>query len=164
MTIFQFLPRCLVLLSCCLVAAAPALGQMVYKSVGADGKVSYGDRPPTEGQVVMSRSFTAAPSTVLPVSMVERLRKFRQSAGTPAPAVGGVVLYSAAWCGYCTKAKAYLDAKRIRYSEVDIDTEAGLASFSQAGGGKGVPLLVAGDKRIQGFSVASYDALFGKGP
>jgi len=70
-------------------------------------------------------------------------------------------LYSAAWCGYCKKARAYLADKGIAYREIDIDTPDGLAAFARAGGGgKGVPLLLAGGRRVQGFSLAAYDKLF----
>ncbi|MBI4998243.1 MAG: glutaredoxin family protein, partial [Rhodocyclales bacterium] len=66
------------------------------------------------------------------------------------------------WCGYCTQAKAWLASKRIAYREIDIDTPDGLASFAQAGGGKGVPLLVANGRRVQGYSPAAYDQLFSR--
>jgi hypothetical protein len=48
--------------------------------------------------------------------------------------------------------------RAIAYQEIDIDTPDGLASFAQAGGGRGVPLLLAWDKRIQGFSPAAVRA------
>ena len=70
------------------------------------------------------------------------------------------MLYSATWCGYCRKAKAYLAAKGVSYQEIDIDTPGGRAAFAQAGGGKGVPLLISkSGQRAQGFSPAGYDAL-----
>ncbi|MBS1189755.1 MAG: Glutaredoxin [Rhodocyclaceae bacterium] len=34
-------------------------------------------------------------------------------------------LYSASWCGYCRKAKAYLGERGIPYQEIDIDTPEG---------------------------------------
>jgi glutaredoxin len=69
-------------------------------------------------------------------------------------------LYSAAWCGFCKRAKAYLAGKGITYQDFDIDTKDGMTAFAQAGGGKGVPLLLARGQRVQGFSPAAYDALF----
>jgi hypothetical protein len=35
-----------------------------------------------------------------------------------------------------------------------------MAAFVSAGGGKGVPLLLADGRRVQGFTPAAYDALF----
>ena len=72
----------------------------------------------------------------------------------------GVVLYSASWCGFCKRAKAYLAANGISYQEFDVETKDGMAAFAQAGGGKGVPLLIADGQRVQGFTPAAYDAFF----
>jgi glutaredoxin len=84
----------------------------------------------------------------------------RPSTTTAVPVTTAVVLYSASWCGYCKAAKSYLGARGIAYREIDVDTESGQAAYAQAGGGNGIPLLVAGGQRVQGFSQAAYDALF----
>jgi glutaredoxin len=131
----------------------------MYKSVTADGRVVYSDHPPADGKVLKTLTPDNTPSSALPVSAVEQLRRLRALRPITS-ATGGVVLYSAAWCGYCTQARAYLGAKGVAYREIDIDTPDGLASFAQAGGGKGVPLLLAGDQRVQGFSPAAYDHFF----
>ena len=31
-----------------------------------------------------------------------------------------VEIYTRAWCGYCTRAKALLDAKQVAYTEYDV--------------------------------------------
>ena len=142
--------------------ATIATAQTLYKSVMPDGSILYSDRPPAQGQVVKTLTPDIAPSTALPVSAVEQLRRW-EALFPPgaAPTTDGVVLYSAAWCGYCKKARAYLADKGIAYREIDIDTPDGLAAFARAGGGgKGVPLLLAGGRRVQGFSLAAYDKLF----
>ncbi len=43
---------------------------------------------------------------------------------------------------------------------MDIDTEQGKQNYFEAGGSSGVPLLVANNQKIQGFSKSSYDAVF----
>jgi glutaredoxin len=143
------------------LAAAPSAAQTLYRSTGPDGRTVYSDKPPTEGRVDKTLSFENLPSSPVPaatLSYVEQLRRMR--AASPPPPVEGLVLYSATWCGYCRKAKAYLAAKRVTYQEIDIDTPAGRNAFAQAGGGKGVPLLISkSGQRAQGFSPAGYDAL-----
>lgn len=136
----------------------PVSAQAVYKSVGPDGRVVYSDQPPPGHRVVHSRTFDAGSGSALPASATEQLAKLK-SLKPAAPAGRDPVLYSAAWCGYCQKAKAYLAGKGIAYREIDIDTPDGLAAFAQAGGGRGVPLLVAGERRVQGFVPAAYDEL-----
>jgi len=148
-------------LLCAAGLASGAIAQTLFKSVGPDGRVTYSDRPPEQGQqVVKTLTPAAAPTTALPVSAVEQLRRLRAAAPAAAPATTGVVLYSAEWCGYCSKAKAYLAGKGIAYREVDIDVPAGLAAYAQAGGGQGVPLLVAGSRQLRGFSASAYDQFF----
>lgn len=146
------------------LAAPNANAQTVYKSVGPDGKIVYGDRPPAEGRVEKTLKFENLPSSALPASAssyVEQLRKQRASSTVSAP-TSGVVLYMADWCGYCTKAKADLAGKGIAYQEINIDTKDGMAAYVQAGGGKGIPLLFAKGQRVQGYSAAAYDELFSR--
>lgn len=144
-----------------LFALAPAFGQVLYKYVTPEGKVVYTDHPPPQGKLLKTITPDPAPVTALPTSAAEQLRRLQEL--RPASAqIGGTVLYSAVWCAYCTKAKAWLSAKGIAYREVDIDTPDGMASFAQAGGGKGVPLLLARGQRVQGFSPQSYEQVFAK--
>jgi glutaredoxin len=139
----------------------PASAQTLYRSTGPDGRTVYSDKPPAEGRVDKTMNFENLPSSPVPaatLSYVEQLRRMRAS--SPPPPVEGLVLYSATWCGYCRKAKAYLAAKGATYQEIDIDTPTGRSAFAQAGGGKGVPLLISkSGQRAQGFSAAAYDAL-----
>lgn len=144
------------------ISATTTFAETMYKSIRPDGKIVYSDRPPAEGRIEKTITFENLPSSTLPrqtSSYVEQLKRVRASAPVVASREN-VVLYAAAWCGYCAKAKAYLAAKGISYEEIDVDSNEGKASFAQAGGGKGIPLLLAGDQRVQGFSAAAYDELF----
>ena len=146
---------------CVTFIAATALdAQTVYKSIGPDGKVVYSDSPPVDGKNARKMKFDNLPASPLPAAARASVEQLKRSTSTAVPATTAVVLYSASWCGYCKAAKAYLGARGIAYREIDVDTESGQAAFAQAGGGSGVPLLVAGGQRVQGFSQAAYDALF----
>jgi glutaredoxin len=135
----------------------------LYKSVTADGRVVYSDHPPEQARVVKTLTPDASPTTALPVSALEQLQRLKAlKPAAPPPASSEVVLFTAAWCGYCQKAKAYLQAKGVSYREVDIDTPEGLQAFAQAGGGKGVPLLVANGRSVRGFSPPAYDELLAR--
>jgi hypothetical protein len=60
-------------------------------------------------------TFENLPSSPLPestVTYVEQLRKMKPSSASNI-ATNRIVLFSAAWCGYCKQAKAYLAEKRI---------------------------------------------------
>jgi len=158
----KYIARLVILLLLGASATTTLFAQSLYKSVGPDGKVVYSDRPPTQGRIEKTLKFENLPSSVLPASVsstVEQLRKQKTSSATTTP-TGGVVMYSATWCGYCKKAKAYLANKNITYQDVDIDTSDGMVAYAKAGGGKGVPLLIAGSQRVQGFSTDAYDEIF----
>jgi glutaredoxin len=108
------------------------------------------------------------PSSALPAAAVSHMEQWRKSrAESNAPrterfGLTGTVLYSAKWCPYCREAKAYLAGKAIAFQEFDIDTRPGLEAFAGADGGKGVPLLVSGAARVQGYRPAAYDAFFAR--
>jgi glutaredoxin len=127
--------------------------QTLYKSIGSNGKVIYSNHPPTDAKVTKTLEFKD-----LPTSRV----KNRPQASGPKVSVsdGETILFEAAWCGYCRKAKAYLSGKGISYRDIDIDTPSGRQAFAQVGQGKGIPLLFAHGERIQGYSESAYDALF----
>lgn len=155
------------LLLCAIAFAGAAPAQTVYKSVGPDGHVVYSDRAPTSGHLEKTMKFADLPSSALPATTASYMEEFRRThpagedAAAPSPSVNGVVLYSAAWCGYCRKAKAWLGAKGVAYQDVDIDTPSGMAAFAQAtGGGGGIPVLVAKGRKVKGFSAGAYDAIF----
>ncbi len=149
------------LFSCATFAIAPvADAQTVYKSVGPDGKVVYSDSPPVDGKNARQLKFDKLPASPLPAPARAAVDQHRRAGSTAMPATSDVVLYSASWCGYCMAAKSWLGSRGIAYREIDIDTDSGRAYFTRAGGGDGIPLLVAGGQRVQGFSPAAYDALF----
>ena len=70
-----------------------------------------------------------------------------------------VVLYSADWCGWCKRAKSYLDAKGVNYVVRDIDESRYLDELVSKTGQKGIPVLDVGGKIVTGFNAARYDQL-----
>ena len=136
--------------------------QPLYKSVGPDGRIIYSDRPSVDARLEKTMTFENLPSSALPASTsayIEQLRK-TAPAFSPQLATSEVALYTARWCGFCKRAKAYLGGKGVKYQEFDIESKNGMAAFARAGGARGIPLLVVGGQRVQGFSQGAYDALF----
>ena len=62
-------------------------------------------------------------------------------------------MYSTRWCGYCVRAKALLDAKRLDYDEVLLDDEPDFRrKLHELTGGWTVPQIVIDDVPIGGYT------------
>jgi glutaredoxin len=73
-----------------------------------------------------------------------------------------VIMYSTRWCPYCHRARSYFERHGFSYVEYDIEaSEQHLAEF-RALNGAGVPLILMGNQRMQGFSPASFEDLLGR--
>lgn len=64
---------------------------------------------------------------------------------------GSVVLYSTAWCGYCTKTRNFLTDNQIPFVEHDIEKSTDAYRDYQALGGKGVPVVRVSDQVLHGY-------------
>lgn len=70
-----------------------------------------------------------------------------------------VVMYATDWCPYCRQARQHFARQGIAYREVDIEkSAAGRAEYDRLGG-RGVPLILVGSQRMQGFRAESFDRL-----
>lgn len=143
----------------CFVQAG--IADTLYKTVDSQGRVTYSDKAPTKTTQHKQLVIKHGPSTPLPADFAKKfLAKKAPTQSTSKSYTGEVTLFTATWCGYCQQAKAYLNQHRIQFNEMDIDTDNGRDAYFAAGGSSGVPLLVADEKKLQGFSASSYDALF----
>ncbi len=71
-----------------------------------------------------------------------------------------VVMYSTSWCAYCKKAKNYFNRKRIQFTEFDIETNAEAKKQYREMGAKGVPVILVGTKRMNGFSEKGFEKIY----
>ena len=69
-------------------------------------------------------------------------------------------MYSTAWCGVCKRAKAYFDDQDIAFDELDVESDAqGKQDYARLGR-RGVPIILVGDRRMDGFSIARFQQLY----
>lgn len=129
------------------LAMAGGVHAEIYRWVDDNGKVHFSDKP--------SRQH-ASEDVKLRINTYEGV-----SYDTSSVDVGKkVVMYSATWCGVCKKAKRYFEDNRIRYTEYDIENSAtGKSDFKKLGG-KGVPIILVGNRRMNGFSAAGFEKLY----
>jgi len=70
-----------------------------------------------------------------------------------------VVIFTAPWCGYCDRARAHLQERRVGFLEIDIEASAENNAQWRDAGGRGVPLAFFRERRVSGYSVSAYDQL-----
>jgi glutaredoxin 3 len=64
-----------------------------------------------------------------------------------------VVMYSTAWCGYCTRARALLERKGVAIREVKVDEDPAERDLmlSRSNGRRTVPQIFIGDRHVGGY-------------
>ncbi|MEL0587159.1 MAG: glutaredoxin domain-containing protein [Candidatus Thiodiazotropha sp. (ex. Lucinoma kazani)] len=121
----------------------------IYRWRDKNGKVHFGDRPPAS---IESESVTVKPN----VYHSPNIEKMSQGALSNER----VVMYSAKWCGYCKKARRYFKSNRISFVEYDVESSAkGNRDYKKLGAG-GVPIILVGKHRLNGFSEASFRNIY----
>ncbi len=144
----------------------------IYKWTDAEGNVHFADTPSVNTRakpVELKSTINSYSGSTLP-----KFEYTPRNDKTPAHTNGNnklprlqprqVIMYSAEWCGFCKKAKAYFKQKGIAYSERDIDKSTQAKKEYQSLGGGGIPLILVGNKRgtqrLSGFSTARFDAAY----
>jgi len=79
---------------------------------------------------------------------------------TITPSDKQVTMYSTSWCGYCRKARELFTRQNIPFRELDIEKSAEAKKAYDALNGRGVPLLLIGDKQMTGFDVRTFKRLY----
>ncbi|TPH14614.1 glutaredoxin domain-containing protein [Litorilituus lipolyticus] len=126
-----------------------AQAQEIYKWVDEQGKVHFGDRKPDSQQNVEELNIklvNSVETVSYQVSSIDIGKK--------------VVIYTTSWCGYCKKAKKYFSDKRIRYTEKNIEKSKIAKMEFKKLGGKGVPIILVGKKKMSGFSQAGFELIY----
>ncbi len=93
------------------------------------------------------------PRAELEAALAERARQIAAARPKQAP----VTMYSAAWCGVCTKARRFLEKEGVAFTEKDVEKTPGaateLAAKAKKAGAKtgGVPVFDIGGQLVNGF-------------
>lgn len=142
----RIIRHALILILICLALPGTGFAE-VYRWVDGDGKVHYSDQP---SQSHTSKTLKIRISTYKEVTV----DKSDTDVGKQ------VVMYSASWCGVCQQAKRYFAEKGIKYTEYDVENSAvGKAEYKKLGA-TGVPVLLVGDRRMNGFSIEGFEKLY----
>ena len=153
-------------LTICLLALVLLLpvssgGGELYKWVDDKGNIHYGDKPPKKAEL---EKITGVISSFQSVN-VEPF-KYDPSLVT----IGGesksksVTMYSTSWCGYCKKAREHFERNSIPYQEHDIEKSKKAARDYKRLNGRGVPVILIGKRRMNGFSARTFDKIYYQNP
>ena len=137
-----------VLLSMAMAMATAEAGE-IHQWKDANGQVHFGDRAPAN---TVSTVVKVKPNVYTSPS-IEALSKLVQRSEQ-------VVMYSASWCGYCDKARSYFNSHGVAFSEYDIETSAkGQQDYARLGA-HGVPVILVGNQRLNGFSAEAFASIY----
>ncbi|MFT5219862.1 MAG: glutaredoxin [Gammaproteobacteria bacterium] len=142
---------------CCLVAMllSPTSQAEFYKWVDASGKIHYGDSPPENAQLknIQGTISSFKSVTVEPFVFDPKIVSKRSSTKT-------VVMYSTSWCGYCKKAVRHFKKNKIQFTEHDIEKSKKAAAEYRKLKGRGVPVILIGKQRMNGFEAGAFDKIY----
>ncbi|VAW40155.1 Glutaredoxin NrdH [hydrothermal vent metagenome] len=131
----------------------------IYKWVDSNGVTHYSDAKPAQAGKVEEfaiksyKTVSFEDSTYIKQDYKPMQRKFTLSKGK-------VVIYTTQSCGYCKKAKTYFESENIRYTEYDIEKSKTAKKRFDKMGATGVPVILVGKKRMNGFSVAGFEKIY----
>jgi glutaredoxin len=134
--------RILATVVCLIIAVTGRAETVLYKYTDEAGQVYFTDRPPadvqTEQITIQVQSFEGQ-ATIFDHNPIESRPE-------------SITIYTADWCRVCHRAKKYMDDKGYQYIERDIEKHARARREFDRLGGKGVPVILVGKKRMNGFS------------
>jgi len=121
----------------------------IYKWIDENGKMHFGDKKPetlVDVEKIDIKVINSVESVSYEFSAIDIGKK--------------VIIYTTSWCVNCKKAKEYFRYKGIRYIEKNIEKNRIAKMEFEKLGGKGVPVILVGDKRMSGFSKAGFERIY----
>jgi len=130
-----------------LLAAGAAHAQ--FKVIGADGKVTYTDREPSQPEGKVTALGAKAPVQAAEPELPFELRQV--AAKYP------VMLYTTSGaCEPCAQARQYLKQRGVPYSERQALSNEDIEALEKLSGGRETPTLTVGSQVLRGFGAESW--------
>ena len=143
----------LVLLVVLLMVAGPSYAE-IYRWVDAEGQVHFSDEKPD------NENFNEVQIDDKIGSYQDISYSTYKAGPSKTASKNEVIMFSASWCGYCKKAKTYFKKNKIRYTNYDIEKSSKGKRLYKQLGAKGVPVILIGSKRMNGFSESGFERLY----
>lgn len=134
----------LALLALVALAMPGAHAQTVYRIVGADGRVTFSDKPPITADKVTATDRSGKTldlsGTALPYELRQIVSRFP------------VTLYTATNCVPCSSGRSLLTGRGIPFSERTVNTAEDAEALTRISGENALPFITIGGQKIKGFS------------
>lgn len=122
-----------------------ALGQTVYRIVGADGKVTFSDKPPITRDDKVSATGRGGRAlelgnAPLPYELGQVVSRFP------------VTLYTSTNCAPCGTGRTLLSSRGIPFTERTVNTNEDIEALGRISGESSLPFLTIGGQKIKGYS------------
>jgi glutaredoxin len=127
-----------------MAAMTAATAQTVYRIEGADGKVTFSDKPPLSDDKVTA---TGRNGRNIELGANPLPFELRQPASRYP-----VTLYTSATCNPCNTGRSFLSARGIPFAERTVNTSQDSDALTRLGGDNTLPLLTIGGQKLKGFS------------
>lgn len=131
-----------------LLTVSQAQAQTIYRVVGADGRITFSDKPPAVSDNATALSaggkVTGTGGSALPFEL-------RQVAGKYP-----VTLYTSSNCAPCGAGRALLSNRGIPFAEKTITTPEDAEALQRIGGESALPFLTIGGQQIKGYADAEW--------
>ncbi len=127
-----------------LLAMGATQAQTIYRIVGADGHVTFSDKPPKAADNATALGAGGRPlspaATVLPLELRLVAGKYP------------VTLYAADGCAPCATGRELLSRRGIPFAEKTVSTAEDFEALQRVSGASSLPFLTIGGQQIKGFS------------
>lgn len=135
--------RTTILLLSLMVWLAPVQAGKLYKWVDREGNVSYHDQPPPEGS-----GYRVEEKPIYTGEKPKKTNDLNAKVAEKFP----VVLYSATKCDSCDLARAYLEKRKVPYTEKKVEGDLKVQEeLKKKIGSLGVPTILVGEKVMKGY-------------
>lgn len=138
---------------CLALLASISFASGIYQWTDKNGVKHFSNTPPDiQDPVKVTRE--------IPVTEADQSAVTPGTRGTTkrSPRNNTVELFSTSWCKYCIKAKQFLTANNIPFTEYDIEKDPAAAKRKKQHSGRasGVPYAIINGKGVYGFSPRTY--------
>lgn len=131
-----------------------AVSAEIYKWKDKDGNIVFSDTPPPGVGDIDIKKFK--------VDTIERPKTKGDTPWTKSESIRekipygniNVIMYMTSWCGYCKKAREYIQSLKVNLIEYDIEKDKSKREemLRKSGGSSGVPLIDIEGIIIRGYS------------